>query len=177
MSDRFFVITGGPGAGKTTLVEALKRAGFAGSVEAGRAVIRRQMALGGRALPWSDPLAFAERMLAHERHSYRKARRDRITFFDRGLPDLAGYLILNGLPVPPRLTRLCRTWRYARRVFIAPPWPEIYATDTERRQGFAEAVRTHDVMTAIYPSFGYRPIELPRASVADRIRFVLRHLE
>ena len=56
----FFVITGGPGSGKTTLVEALRRAGYACSVEAGRAIIQDQVARGGRALPWIDPAAFAQ---------------------------------------------------------------------------------------------------------------------
>lgn len=35
-SERLFVITGGPGSGKTTLIEALARAGRATSAEAGR---------------------------------------------------------------------------------------------------------------------------------------------
>lgn len=35
--NRFVVITGGPGSGKTSLIEALQRAGYARSVEAGRA--------------------------------------------------------------------------------------------------------------------------------------------
>jgi predicted ATPase len=35
-----FVITGGPGSGKSTLIDALERAGFARSIEAGRAIIQ-----------------------------------------------------------------------------------------------------------------------------------------
>ena len=50
-SNRFFVLTGGPGSGKTTLIEALRRAGFATSVEAGRGIIRDQSDIGGPALP------------------------------------------------------------------------------------------------------------------------------
>src|SRR5262245_62525569 len=69
-SQRFFVITGGPGSGKTSLIEALARAGFAHSVEAGRAVIQDQLAIGGSALPLSDLRAFAELMLCWELRSY-----------------------------------------------------------------------------------------------------------
>ena len=46
-------------------------------------------------------------------------------------------------------------------MFIAPPWPDIYAQDTERRH-FAEAVRTYDAMVECYTSYRYRLIELPR---------------
>ena len=45
-----FVITGGPGSGKTTLIDALARAGFARTVEAGRAIIQDQQAIDGPAL-------------------------------------------------------------------------------------------------------------------------------
>ena len=51
--DRFFVLTGGPGSGKTTLVDALKALGYATTAEAGRGVIREQMESGGDACPGS----------------------------------------------------------------------------------------------------------------------------
>ena len=68
MSDceRFHVITGGPGSGKTSLIDALARAGHAHTVEAGRAIIQDQRAIDGPALPWRDPLAFAELMLSQQ---------------------------------------------------------------------------------------------------------------
>ena len=53
-SDRFFVLTGGPGSGKTTLIQALAKRGFATAPEAGRGIIRDQQAIGGAALPWAD---------------------------------------------------------------------------------------------------------------------------
>ena len=42
-----FVITGGPGSGKTTLIDTLARAGFARTVEPGRAIIQDQQAIDG----------------------------------------------------------------------------------------------------------------------------------
>jgi predicted ATPase len=172
--ERFFVLTGGPGSGKSTLIEALERAGRARSVEAGRGVIQDQMAIGGRALPWSDPLAFAELMLCWEMRSYRMAGDETgPVFFDRGTPDVVGYLRLLGLPVPLHMDRAARMFRYNRRVFIAPPWPEIFRQDGERRQDLDEAVRTYEAMVATYGDYGYELVELPRASVEERARFVL----
>src|SRR5690606_25200546 len=125
-TSRFFVITGGPGAGKSTLVEALERHGFACSTEAGRAGVREQGAVGGNALPWRDPRAFAERMLEHELRSYRlTAETKGLVFFDRGLPDIVDYLRLTGVPVPAPIELAARRHRYGRRVFVAPLWPEI----------------------------------------------------
>jgi predicted ATPase len=47
---RFHIITGGPGAGKTTLIDALAAQGFARTAEAGRAIIQAQVVSGGNAL-------------------------------------------------------------------------------------------------------------------------------
>ncbi|AOK05042.1 AAA family ATPase [Burkholderia sp. AU28942] len=175
---RFFVVTGGPGSGKSSLVDALERGGFARSHEAGRGVIRDQMAIDGPALPWRDRAAFAELMLTWEMRSYHLAGAARgPVFFDRGVPDVIGYLRLTGLPVPAHAEAAARRFRYHRRVFIAPPWPEIYAQDTERRQDFAEAVRTYEAMVDCYTAYGYRLIELPRASVKARVRFVTDALD
>jgi predicted ATPase len=58
-------------------------------------------------------------------------------FFDRGLIDAAsGLEALTGEPV---LHTLGAQHRYHRRVFMAPPWPEIYAADAERRHNFEAA--------------------------------------
>src|SRR3546814_16105169 len=87
--------------------------------------------------------AFDELMLSWGWRSYAMAGAlSGPVFFDRGVPDVMGYLRLCGLPVPPHVAKAVDVFRYDRRVFVAPSWPEIYAQDTERRQDFAEAERT-----------------------------------
>lgn len=58
------IITGGPGAGKTTLITALEKSGFHCQPESGRAVIKQQMDINGDTLPWRSPARFAEAMQA-----------------------------------------------------------------------------------------------------------------
>jgi predicted ATPase len=171
---RFFVVTGGPGSGKTTLIEALKGAGFAASVEAGRGIIQDQVAIGGSALPWHNPELFAELMLSWEMRSYYLAQPTTgPVFFDRGVVDMVGYFRLLGLPVPQHVVKASQMFRYHRRVFLAPPWPEIYKQDRERKQDFAEAARTCEAVAAAYTEYGYELVELPREPVGKRTRFVL----
>jgi predicted ATPase len=176
MSDieRFHVITGGPGSGKSTLIEALGRCGYAHSIEAGRAIIQDQSAIDGPALPERDPLAFAELMLSWELRSYRVAQDESgPVFFDRGVPDMVGYFHLLGRPVPSHVTRAAERFRYNRRVFLAPPWPEIFCQDAERKQTPEEARRTCEAMVSAYSSCGYLLVTLPLVSVEERVRFVL----
>ncbi|MGI9006257.1 MAG: AAA family ATPase [Streptosporangiaceae bacterium] len=173
--NRFTVLTGGPGAGKTSVIGELRRRGHPGTQEAGRAIITDQQLVGGNARHTGDRELFAELMLSWEMRSYRLAEDEPApaVFFDRGIPELTGYFRLIGRPVPAHMTAAARRFRYRPRVFVAPPWPEIYATDAERGQDFAEAVATCDAVTAAYAELGYELIELPFASVGERADFVL----
>jgi predicted ATPase len=174
---RHTIITGGPGSGKTTLIAALAARGFATFPEAGRAIIRDQVAIGGTALPWADRNLFAELMLSWELRSHQAGQEEaRPVIFDRGVPDVAGYLRLSGLDVPGHVDRAARQVRYGRLVFIAPPWPEIFGQDAERKQDFAEAERTYHAMVEAYRGYGYELCELPRASVAARADFVMARI-
>lgn len=175
--DRFFIITGGPGSGKSTLIEALVARGYRAMPEAGRAIIQDHVAIGGPALPWADRQAFAAQMLGWDMRSWREAAaKEGVTFFDRGIVDVVGYLRLCGLPVPDHLVTAARRLRYNPTVFIAPPWEAIYAPDSERKQTPEDARATFEAMAAVYPAFGYSLIPLPLASVEDRVRFVVGHL-
>jgi predicted ATPase len=176
-SDRFFVITGGPGAGKTTLLRALADRGYSHIPEAGRAIIRDQVAQGGAALPWSDRAAFARLMLERDMESHRAALdMNGPVIFDRGIPDIIGYLRLSGLPVTAQAEAAAHACRYNRRIFIAPPWPEIFQRDAERKQSHEEAEQTYQVMVETYTLLGYELLTLPRKSVGERVQFVVERL-
>ena len=177
LAPRRIVITGGPGAGKTSLIDALERRGFPRAFEAGRAIIRGQVEVGGTALPWADREAYARLMLLEDSRIHAGAQvLSGPVFFDRGVPDIVGYLRLCGLPIPEDLAAAALALSYDPLVFSAPPWPEIFVNDAERKQDFAEAVRTHTVMAQVYAELGYTLVELPRASVEDRVDFVLERV-
>ncbi|ARC38458.1 ATPase [Paracoccus yeei] len=168
-----FIVTGGPGSGKTSLIGALARQGFRSMPEAGRAIIRDQVRIGGSSLPWSDRSMFAELMLGWELRSWHEARAlDGPVLMDRGIPDVIGYLTLCGLPVPAHVEAAASLYPYNKRVFIAPFWDAIFTQDSERRQDRQEAEATGRVMAQTYARLGYQMIELPRTSLEDRADFV-----
>lgn len=94
-------------------------------------------------------------------------------FFDRGVPDMIGYPRLMGLPMPAHMMRAVAAFRYIRRAFIAPFWPEILANDRECQQLPDEALRTCKAITISYRELGFEIVPLPNASVAERVHFVL----
>lgn len=172
---QFYVVTGGPGSGKSTLLDYLEQQGFMRSVEAGRSIIQEQTMIGGAGLPWEDRILFAELMLSWEMRSYQQGLEQGNTapvLFDRGVPDIIGYLRLEGLDVPVHIQRAGELFRYNKRVFIAPPWPEIYRQDAERKQDLETARRTFDMMVDVYTELGYELVELPRCSVEERAEYI-----
>ncbi|WP_259782092.1 AAA family ATPase [Aestuariispira ectoiniformans] len=177
MSDHFFIVTGGPGAGKTSLIEALSRRGLHVMPESGRAIIQDERCRGGSALPWADRAAYAERMVDRDLRAYSDARAlAGPVIFDRGIPDTLGYLTLCDLPVPPYIAAAARQVRYNPRVFLAPCWDDIFIQDAERKQTRAEAEMTCGVMVETYKGLGYEIVELPRTDVESRVDFLLAQM-
>ena len=170
-----FVIAGGPGSGKSTLLHALAAAGEICYEEASRTLIREQLARKGRLLPWGDLWGFAQecgtRMQAQLADSAQRGR----CFFDRGLPDLMGYLSHGGRSAPDAWRAASRD--YAPMVFFAPPWREIYVNDTERPQTFEEAQDLSAHIRQAYLDCGFRLVELVASPVPDRLEQVLGCLD
>jgi len=143
--------------------------------EPGRRIVAMELESGGSALPWVDGVAFARRAIELSLADRAAAGQwDGPVFFDRGLVDAAA--ALQHLTGEPAVAALGRAHRYSRRVFLAPPWPELYVTDPERRHGLAEAVAEYDRLRVVYPSLGYEVCVLPKTSVEHRADFILAEL-
>jgi predicted ATPase len=173
--DRFVIISGCSGAGKSTLLGELCRRGHAVVEEPGRRIVKQELQAEGSALPWVDAAAFARRAVAMALRDWQSARaREGWVFFDRGLVDAAaGLQHVTGEPV---LELLGRSHRYHRRVFLTPPWPEIFVTDPERRHGLDAAVAEYARLLETYASLGYEVLVLPKVGVAERADFILTAL-
>jgi len=174
--DPFVVISGCSGGGKSTLLSELARRGHATIAEPGRRIVEEALSGNGSALPWVDGAGFARRAIALAVRDHAAASRSRgWVFFDRSLIDAAAALQhLTGEPV---LAAFGQSYRYCNRVFLTPPWPEIYVTDTERRHGFDAAVAEYQRLLEVYPSLGYEVTILPKIAAAERANFVLQILE
>ncbi|MGE0668588.1 MAG: AAA family ATPase [Sphingomonadales bacterium] len=176
-ADRLVIISGCSGGGKSTLLGELARRGHAVCEEAGRQVVKKQLYIGGDALPWGNAAKFVELTVSRTiNNMINAARSGRLTFFDRGIIDQVAGGTHAGLAVPEHVRTAARRLRCNWLVFLAPPWREIFATDAERRHGFEEAASSFEPLRAAYQAMEYAIVELPRISPGRRADFVLNVL-
>ena len=175
MSNRFVVLSGCSGGGKSTLLSELRRRGYATVEEPGRRIVQEETEKGGSALPWVDLEAFARRAIDVARADLQKAgTRTGWVFFDRSLVDAV--TALDQIKPDPVAERMGVAHRYHQTVFLTPPWPEIHTPDAERKLGWGEAVAEYERLVLAYPKLGYRTVVLPKVSVEQRADAVLAEL-
>ena len=169
------VFTGGPGAGKTRLLQALASHGHAVVGETARAIIKGRQAQG--LAPRPDPRAFAEAILARDIDNYHRFGDSRLVLFDRGVPDALCMLEQCDPSRHAELVAVAAQYPYHPKAFFLPPWQAIFETDAERDQSFADALRVYPPLAEWYRACGYQIVEVPRAGVVDRCAFVLQSLD
>ena len=82
----YFIITGGPGAGKTTVLQELRQRGFICMDEVARDIIKEEMLIDGQALPWKNRDLYLETMFNRSVEDFKKAGgcKYRYYFFRQG---------------------------------------------------------------------------------------------
>jgi predicted ATPase len=97
-------------------------------------------------------------------------------FFDRCVLDALAMLDQAGAVSRMELRALLTEYAYFRTAFVFPPWAEIYTTDEERDQTFADAVAVHTAVSAWYRRCGYELVEVPLGTVDERCDFILQRV-
>lgn len=173
---RHVILTGGPGGGKSSLLEVLREKGYVCVDEVARDLIKEEVARKGEALPWKDAEKFRDRMFEAQLKACARAPIEGTVFFDRGPIDCIAYSHLEGISVPEKIQEESRKIQFYKKVFATPPWEEIYKNDAERKQSFQEAVDTYEQIVATYREYGYEVVVLPKAHLEKRVDFLLEEI-
>jgi predicted ATPase len=168
------VIIGGPGTGKTSIIEKLIANGHCCYPEISRQVTLEAQKQGIEQLFLKNPLLFSELLLEGRKKQFESACNEphEVVFLDRGIPDVLAYMHYIGDSYPSFFDAACREHIYTR-IFILPPWEEIYVSDRERYENFEQAKLIYNHLTETYQNYGYELIEVPKDSVDNRILFIL----
>jgi len=168
-------VTGGPGAGKTSLLQGLKQRGYAVIPEVAREIIAERNSEG--LSPRPSPIEFAKAIMDRDIAQYESTRSSNgIIFFDRSLLDSLGMLAELGQLSDIERRRLLEQYPYYSTAFILPPWHEIYRTDSERDQSFEDAERVYLALRDWYTRCHFNVIDVPTGTIDERCDFVVREL-
>ena len=175
MKKEIVVIIGGPGTGKTTIINELIAKGYCCYPEISREVTMKAKAEGIDQLFLEKPLLFSELLLQGRVKQYNDAtlETDPVVFLDRGIPDVLAYMHYIGDEFPSHFDDACRDYRY-HKIFILPPWEAIYVSDEARYENFEQATALYSFLSKTYEYYDYELIEVPRDRVENRINFILK---
>ena len=171
------VIIGGPGTGKSTVLNELISRGFHCKPEISREVIIEAQKKGIDQLFLTDPLLFSKLLLEGREQQYIDANKseDKIVFFDRGSPDAHAYLNYSINEYPAYFIENSNEYKY-HKVFMLPPWEEIFVSDNERYESFEIAVEINHHLKKTYQEIGYEIITVPFGTIKERTDFILDSL-
>ena len=170
------VISGAPGTGKTSLINGLSISGYKCHTEVSRKIIANQLKIKGSITPWQDLCKFSEIVIKERLKQYKLAANE-IEFYDRGIIDSFAYLLKDNIHLEEEWITIAKEHKYYKKIFITPPWEEIYHTDHERKEDFITATKIHSYLLDAYEAFNYKPIIVPKTTIKERINFILNEIE
>jgi predicted ATPase len=171
------VITGGPGTGKSTLIDELIKRGYNCLEEISRDITEMARRNGIEQLFLKNPMLFSEMLLEGRENQYKMANNINadIIFFDRGIPDVHAYMNYISIDYPPIYIEKSMKYRY-NTIFITPPWQEIYITDAVRYENFEQSLAIFNHLKRTYEKLNYQLIEVPVGTIEFRTDFILNNL-
>lgn len=171
------VITGGPGTGKSTVIDEIEHRGFTCMHEISRQVTLNAREQGIEQLFLTNPLLFSKLLLDGRIQQYKTAdtTNHELVFFDRGIPDVHAYMDFTNTSYPKIYLDSCKEHNYST-VFLMPPWKDIYASDNERYESYEASLEIYTFIKKAYVQLAYDIIEVPFGSVQNRTDFILESL-
>jgi predicted ATPase len=179
---RFIVITGGPGSGKTSLVNYLATLGYGTVPEAAIQIIDELSSRYGVAgqVNWrrEQPDEF-QRLVARRQAALEGsvlAGTGGLVFCDRGRPDALAYAWLVGVKLDGEVQSLIERQRYLGVFLLDTPRCFQERPATGRTSDRARSVRIHRLLDEAYRSLGYTPARVPELPTEERAWLILSAL-
>lgn len=169
----WYVLTGGPCAGKTTLIFELEKRGYSVVPEPARRIIDERLTAGqtiGEIV--TDP-EWLISIVRRARTMSSEIPKDEQYFFDRGLPDSLAYYKLKHRDIEEEFRVALNEIRY-RKVFLLDLVD--FVNDEARSETPEQAMIIHGLIREAYVDEGYEIVEVPVLPVPERAAYILSRI-
>lgn len=174
-SNNWYVITGGPSTGKTTLLAELEKKGYKVVPEAARTLIDDAIDQGISVEELRrDEKKFQEDVALLKIKIESSLDPAETIFFDRGMHDTLAYMRHYEFAINQEITNLMQQSRY-KNIFLLQPL-DTFTRDYARTEDQNFLDHIHQLLHDAYTEFGMKPILVPKSSPRKRADFILQHI-
>ncbi len=171
----WYVVTGGPSAGKTMLIEALAGRGMHVEHESARIVIDRWMTAGKTIQEIrADEAVFQDEVYQHKLLREQRLDPKELIFFDRGMQDTYAYNRLFGVPITADMQEAMDGAEY-KKVFLLEPF--AYEEDYARTESSAQRDELFGLLREAYERSHVPVVTVPAfVTKEERIDYLFQYL-
>ena len=172
--NNWYVVTGAPSSGKTTILKALEKKGYKVFYEWARIYIDQEMKK-GRTLKdiRKNELQFQRKILKLKVDFEKKLDKKKRVFMERGIPDSTAYMEMCGMKNDNHLIKALKKCNY-KKVFLLELLK--YEIDYARTESQEEAQLLEKLLEKSYTDLGITVIRVPKMSVKERVTFIIKNL-
>lgn len=174
--NNWYVVTGGPCSGKTTIIDVLKEKGYKVVYEAARWYIDEEIKK-GKTLDEirKNEYKFQKKILEIKIDVEKTLPKEELIFIERGIPDSTAYYNqLCNISKDDFLEKALKKCHY-KKVFLFEMLD--YKKDYARTESSEEATKLEEALEKSYLDLGFEVIRIPKMSIQKRICFLLNNIK
>ena len=168
MKNQKIIISGPPGSGKTTIINALQEKGYNCLEEINPAKIKESKIKNNKNL-------LSDFLFKCRKQQYNEFA-NQLAFYDRSMIDVVAYLNYWNIQYPKNWNQIIENCHYAKNVLYTPSWKDIYKTSMNRLETYKEAKLIDGFLRETYLDFGYNIVEIPKLGLEKRIDFIINQI-
>lgn len=172
--NNWYVITGGPGSGKTTTVNLLESLGYKTTVEKARHYIDTKLK-DGKTIEEieSNQRGFQQAVMSMQLKAEQHLNPAELVFMDRAIPDALAYYKFLNLKPDAFVEQAIKNASY-KKVFILDCLPMV--NDYARHEDEKAQHRIHELIVEVYEALPFPIVYVPVLAAQERVNLILKNL-